>query len=72
MHGMGEDCAALFCFFLSVRSEQLLQRTGKPAFLRASTLREIWNSPAYRGFRTSLLGEIPPAPCQNCGLRWSL
>lgn len=36
------------------------------------TLREIWNSPAYRGFRTSLLGEIPPAPCQNCGLRWSL
>ena len=36
------------------------------------TLREIWNSPAYRGFRTALLGETPPAPCQNCGLRWSL
>ncbi len=36
------------------------------------TLREIWNSPAYRGFRTSLLSETPPAPCQNCGLRWSL
>jgi MoaA/NifB/PqqE/SkfB family radical SAM enzyme len=36
------------------------------------TLREIWNSPAYRGFRSSLLGEIPPAPCRNCGLRWSL
>jgi MoaA/NifB/PqqE/SkfB family radical SAM enzyme len=36
------------------------------------TLRDIWNSPAYRGFRTSLLGEAPPAPCQNCGLRWSL
>jgi MoaA/NifB/PqqE/SkfB family radical SAM enzyme len=36
------------------------------------TLRDIWNSPAYRGFRTSLLGETPPAPCQNCGLRWSL
>jgi MoaA/NifB/PqqE/SkfB family radical SAM enzyme len=36
------------------------------------TLRDIWNSPAYRGFRTSLLGEVPPAPCQNCGLRWSL
>ena len=36
------------------------------------TLREIWNSPAYRGFRTSLLGDTPPAPCQNCGLRWSL
>jgi MoaA/NifB/PqqE/SkfB family radical SAM enzyme len=36
------------------------------------TLRDIWNSPAYRGFRTSLLGEMPSAPCQNCGLRWSL
>ena len=36
------------------------------------TLRDIWNSPAYRGFRTSLLGDAPPAPCQNCGLRWSL
>ncbi len=36
------------------------------------TLQEIWNSPAYRGFRTSLLSEVPPAPCQNCGLRWSL
>ena len=36
------------------------------------TLREIWNSPAYRGFRSSLLSETPPAPCQNCGLRWSL
>ena len=36
------------------------------------TLRDIWNSPAYRGFRTSLLGEAPPAPCENCGLRWSL
>jgi MoaA/NifB/PqqE/SkfB family radical SAM enzyme len=36
------------------------------------SLREIWNSPAYRDFRTSLLSEVPPAPCQNCGLRWSL
>jgi MoaA/NifB/PqqE/SkfB family radical SAM enzyme len=36
------------------------------------TLREIWNGPAYRGFRGSLLGDVPPAPCQNCGLRWSL
>ncbi len=36
------------------------------------TLRDIWNSPAYREFRGSLLGETPPAPCQNCGLRWSL
>ena len=36
------------------------------------TLKEIWNSTAYRGFRSSLLGEIPPSPCQNCGLRWSL
>jgi MoaA/NifB/PqqE/SkfB family radical SAM enzyme len=36
------------------------------------TLREIWNSPAYRGFRTALVGDAPPKPCQGCGLRWSL
>ncbi len=36
------------------------------------TLREIWNSPAYRDFRTALVGEDPPKPCQGCGLRWSL
>ncbi len=35
-------------------------------------LREIWNSPAYRQFREDLLGDTPPKPCQNCGLRWSL
>jgi MoaA/NifB/PqqE/SkfB family radical SAM enzyme len=35
-------------------------------------LAEIWNGPAYRAFRESLLSETPPAPCQNCGLRWSL
>ncbi len=35
-------------------------------------LREIWNSPAYRDFRTSLLSDTPPAPCGNCGMRWSL
>ena len=35
-------------------------------------LREIWNSPAYLDFRTSLLSDVPPAPCQNCGMRWSL
>jgi MoaA/NifB/PqqE/SkfB family radical SAM enzyme len=37
-----------------------------------SSLREIWNSPAYSGFRSSLLSDAPPAPCANCGLRWSL
>ena len=37
-----------------------------------NTLREIWNNPAYQDFRTRLLGDAPPAPCQNCGLRWSL
>jgi MoaA/NifB/PqqE/SkfB family radical SAM enzyme len=36
------------------------------------TLREIWDSPAYRQFRSTLLSETPPSPCQNCGLRWSL
>ncbi len=36
------------------------------------SLREIWNSPAYRDFRGNLLGDAPPKPCQGCGLRWSL
>ncbi|HUC63598.1 MAG TPA: radical SAM protein [Alphaproteobacteria bacterium] len=36
------------------------------------SLREIWNGPAYREFRASLLGPVPPKPCQSCGLRWSL
>src|SRR5947209_9066529 len=35
-------------------------------------LMEIWNSPAYRDFRTKLVSEDPPKPCQGCGLRWSL
>ena len=35
-------------------------------------LREIWNGPAYRDFRSSLMSDQPPAPCQNCGMRWSL
>ena len=36
------------------------------------SLREIWNGDAYRDFRTGLLGDVPPKPCQGCGLRWSL
>ena len=36
------------------------------------TLREIWNGAAYRDFREALLGDVPPKPCQGCGLRWSL
>jgi MoaA/NifB/PqqE/SkfB family radical SAM enzyme len=36
------------------------------------TLREIWNGQGYRDFRESLLSATPPAPCRNCGLRWSL
>jgi MoaA/NifB/PqqE/SkfB family radical SAM enzyme len=36
------------------------------------SLREIWNGAAYRDFRENLLGDTPPKPCQNCGLRWSL
>ena len=36
------------------------------------TLREIWNGEAYREFRATLIGDVPPKPCQNCGLRWSL
>ncbi len=36
------------------------------------TLREIWNGSAYQDFRAALVGDTPPKPCQNCGLRWSL
>jgi MoaA/NifB/PqqE/SkfB family radical SAM enzyme len=36
------------------------------------TLREIWNGPAYRDFRTALLSDEPPHACANCGLRWNL
>ena len=36
------------------------------------SLREIWNGAAYQDFREALIGEVPPKPCQNCGLRWSL
>jgi len=36
------------------------------------TLREIWNGVRYQDFRESLLGDTPPKPCQNCGMRWSL
>jgi MoaA/NifB/PqqE/SkfB family radical SAM enzyme len=36
------------------------------------TVREIWNGPAYRKFRTALLSDNPPNSCANCGLRWSL
>lgn len=36
------------------------------------SLREIWNGAAYQDFRGSLLGDAPPKPCANCGLRWSL
>jgi MoaA/NifB/PqqE/SkfB family radical SAM enzyme len=36
------------------------------------TLREIWNGVAYQDFRDALIGDAPPKPCQNCGLRWSL
>jgi MoaA/NifB/PqqE/SkfB family radical SAM enzyme len=36
------------------------------------SLREIWNGTAYQDFRAALVGDAPPKPCQNCGLRWSL
>jgi MoaA/NifB/PqqE/SkfB family radical SAM enzyme len=36
------------------------------------SLREIWNSPAYREFRSALQSEAPPKCCAGCGLRWSL
>jgi MoaA/NifB/PqqE/SkfB family radical SAM enzyme len=36
------------------------------------SLREIWNGAAYQEFRAALVSDMPPAPCRNCGLRWSL
>jgi MoaA/NifB/PqqE/SkfB family radical SAM enzyme len=36
------------------------------------SLRDIWNGSAYQDFRKALVGETPPKPCRNCGLRWSL
>jgi MoaA/NifB/PqqE/SkfB family radical SAM enzyme len=36
------------------------------------SLREIWNGPAYQGFRRALQSDKPPATCANCGLHWSL
>jgi MoaA/NifB/PqqE/SkfB family radical SAM enzyme len=36
------------------------------------SLREIWNGAAYQDFRAALVSDLPPTPCQNCGLRWSL
>jgi MoaA/NifB/PqqE/SkfB family radical SAM enzyme len=36
------------------------------------SLREIWNTPAYRDFRTALLSDSPPGCCAGCGQRWSL
>jgi hypothetical protein len=58
----------------------LLYRTVLRAWIRQYTLgdasqqvlREMWNSPAYKDSRESLLSETPPAPCQNCGMRLSL
>ena len=37
-----------------------------------SSLREIWNGPAYQQFRTMLKSSTPPTACRNCGLCWSL
>jgi MoaA/NifB/PqqE/SkfB family radical SAM enzyme len=37
-----------------------------------ASLETIWNGPAYQEFRAALLSDVPPKPCQNCGLRWSL
>ncbi|MGH7043569.1 MAG: SPASM domain-containing protein, partial [Acetobacteraceae bacterium] len=36
------------------------------------SLRDIWDSDAYRDFRRRLLSDHPPRPCEGCGLRWSL
>lgn len=37
-----------------------------------STLRDIWNGPAYQAFRAALTSDEPPTACAGCGQRWSL
>jgi MoaA/NifB/PqqE/SkfB family radical SAM enzyme len=39
---------------------------------KTQSLDEMWNGPAYHDFRTALVSDAPPKPCQNCGCRWSL
>ncbi len=39
---------------------------------KTQSLAEMWNGGAYQAFREKLLSDAPPAPCANCGLRWSL
>ena len=39
---------------------------------KTQSLADMWNGGLYQDFRERLLGETPPAPCANCGLRWSL
>jgi len=39
---------------------------------RTQTVAEMWNGGAYQDFRARLVGDAPPDPCKNCGLRWSL
>lgn len=33
---------------------------------------EIWNDDDYQQWRTRLLSDTPPNPCQGCGVHWSL
>lgn len=33
---------------------------------------EIWNDERYQAWRKALLSDHPPAPCQGCGVHWSL
>jgi hypothetical protein len=37
-----------------------------------TSLRAIWNGPAYQAFRAALNSHAPARCCANCGLRWSL
>ncbi len=39
---------------------------------KTQSLADMWNGGLYQDFRERLLSDVPPAPCANCGLRWSL
>ncbi len=37
-----------------------------------TSVAEVWNGEGYRAFRAAHVSDQPPAPCEGCGLRWSL
>ncbi len=66
-HGPRPGAALLHRAVLGARLLQLHAGRRDPGYAPGDLERR-----GYRDFRTSLLSDAPPAPCRNCGLRWSL